>query len=273
MIRIVTDSSADLSPAVATEHHIEVVPLTIRFGDEEFVDRRDLSAAAFWERMDRAVDLPTTAAPSIGAFQQAFDTLEEEGADGVVAICISEGLSATYRSAQLAAAEVSVPVRVIDSGTASMPLGLTAIAAADAARLGADLDDVAAAVAGARPDLLATLDTLENLKRGGRIGAAEAFFGGLLNVKPLITFTDGVVAAAGRVRTRRKALTALLDWLASQEHVTRLGIVHGNAPDIEEFAGLAAERVSDVPVLVELAGPVIGTHAGAGFVGLAVTHT
>jgi DegV family protein with EDD domain len=162
---------------------------------------------------------------------------------------------------------------VIDSRTASIPLGLTAIAAADAARLGADLTDVAGAVAGAKADLLATLDTLENLKRGGRIGAAEAFFGGLLNVKPLITFTDGSVAAAGRVRTRRKALAALLDWLAAQEHVTRLGIVHGDAPDIEEFVAQVGERTDDVPTLVELAGPVIGTHAGAGFIGLAVTHT
>ena len=273
MIRIVTDSSADLSPAVAAEHHIEVVPLTIRFGDEEFVDRHDLSAAEFWDRMQSTDELPTTAAPSIGAFQQAFETLAAEGAEGVVAICISEDLSATYRSAVLAAQDAQIPVRVIDSRTASIPLGLTAIAAADAARLGADLNDVAEAVAGARADLLATLDTLDNLKRGGRIGAAEAFFGGLLNVKPLITFTDGSVAAAGRVRTRRKALAALLEWLATQEHITRLGIVHGNAPEIEEFVGRAGERVGDVPVLVELAGPVIGTHAGAGFVGLAVTHT
>ena len=97
-------------------------------------------------------------------------------------------------------------------------------------------------MAGAKADLLATLDTLENLKRGGRIGAAEAFFGGLLNVKPLITFTDGSVAAAGRVRTRRKALAALLDWLATQEHVTRLGIVHGDAPDIDEFVARVGER-------------------------------
>lgn len=273
MIRIVTDSSADLSPAVAAEHHIEVVPLTIRFGDEEFVDRRDLSAAAFWERLATSSELPTTAAPSVGAFQQAFENLASEGAAGVVAVCISEGLSATYRSAVLAARDAPIPVRVIDSRTASIPLGLTAVAAADAARLGADINDVAAAVAGAKADLLASLDTLDNLKRGGRIGAAEALFGGLLNVKPLITFREGTVAAAGRVRTRRKALEALLDWLATQEHVTRLGIVHGNAPDIDAFVDRVAQRTADVPTLVQLAGPVIGTHAGAGFVGLAVTHT
>ncbi|NNL13100.1 MAG: DegV family protein [Acidimicrobiia bacterium] len=273
MIRIVTDSSSDLSPTVAADHHIEVVPLTIRFGEEEFVDRRDLSAAEFWDRLATAPELPTTAAPSIGAFQQAFESLAAEGAEGVVAILISEGLSATYRSAVLAAQDASIQVRVIDSGTASIPLGLTAVAAADAARLGADLDDVADAVAGAKADLLATLDTLDNLKRGGRIGAAEAFFGGLLNVKPLITFRDGSVAAAGRVRTRRKALEALLDWLSARENLTRLGIVHGNAPDIDDFVALVAERATDVPTLVQLAGPVIGTHAGAGFVGLAVTHT
>ena len=139
MIRIVTDSSADLSPAVAAQHHIEVVPLTIRFGDEEFVDRRDLSAAAFWERLAGADDLPTTAAPSIGVFQEAYATLAADGAEGVVAICISDALSGTYQSAVLAARDAGIPVRVIDSRTASIPLGLTAIAAADAARLGADL--------------------------------------------------------------------------------------------------------------------------------------
>jgi DegV family protein with EDD domain len=273
MIRIVTDSSADLSPEVAGEHHIEVVPLTIRFGDEEFVDRRDLSAAAFWERLATSTDLPTTAAPPIGAFQQAFEAVAAEGAEGAVAVCISAGLSATYRSAVLAAQDAPIPVRVVDSRTASIPLGLTAIAAADAARLGADLNEVGEAVAGARADLLASLDTLDNLKRGGRIGAAEAFFGGLLNVKPLITFTEGQVSAAGRVRTRRKALAALLDWLAAQDHITRIGVVHGNAPDIEEFVGQVTGRSGDVPTLVQLAGPVIGTHAGAGFIGLAVTHT
>jgi DegV family protein with EDD domain len=273
MIRIVTDSSADLSPAVAAAHKIEVVPLTIRFGDEEFVDGRDLTPEAFWDRMDRSTELPTTAAPSIGAFQEAYRTATEHGADGIVAVCISESLSATYRSALLAAADAPVPVRVIDSRTASIPLGLTVLAAADAARLGANLSDVAGAVSRAEADLLATLDTLEHLRKGGRIGAAEAFFGGLLNVKPLITFTDGVVAAAGRVRTRRKALKSLLDWLGEQGPVTRVGVVHGRAPDIDDFALQVRERAGDVNPLVTLAGPVIGTHAGPGFVGIAVTRT
>ncbi len=273
MIRIVTDSSADLSPAVADAHKIEVVPLTIRFGDNEFVDRRDLSAEAFWERMRGSSTLPTTAAPSIGSFQEAYRRLAEQGADGVVAVCISDALSATHRSAALAAQDAPIPVRTIDSRTASIPLGLTAIAAADAARLGANLTDVEHAVTQADADMLATLDTLENLQKGGRIGAAQAFFGGLLNVKPLITFTDGSVAASGRVRTRRKALAALLDWIAQQEHVTRLGVVHGNAPDVDHFVDQVRELVPDIEPLVALAGPVIGTHAGPGVIGVAVTRT
>ncbi|MDH3538546.1 MAG: DegV family protein [Acidimicrobiia bacterium] len=273
MIRIVTDSSADLSPQVATDHRIEVVPLTIRFGDDEFVDRRDLSAEAFWERLHRADTLPSTAAPSIGAFADAYQRLAEMGAAGVVAVTISQDLSGTFQSATLAAQDAPLPVRVIDSRTASIPLGLTAIAAADASRLGADLDDVERAVSRADADLLATLDTLEYLQKGGRIGAAQAFFGGLLNVKPLITFTDGAVAAAGRVRTRRKALAALLDWISEQEGVTRLGVVHGNAPDIDEFVYQVRERAPDLEPLVTLAGPVIGTHAGPGVVGVAVSRT
>ncbi len=273
MIRIVTDSSADLSPAVAAGHKIEVVPLTIRSGDEELVDRRDLSAKAFWDRLSRSDTLPTTAAPSPGAFGEAYQRLAAAGADGVVAVCISQALSGTYQSATLAGQDAPIPVRVIDSRTASIPLGLTAIAAADAARLGADLSDVAGAVSRADADLLATLDTLEYLQKGGRIGAAQAFFGGLLNVKPLITFTDGVVAAAGRVRTRRKAVAALLEWIAEQDSITRLAAVHGNAPDIDDFLYQLRERVPDVEPLVTLAGPVIGTHAGPGVLGVAVSRT
>jgi DegV family protein with EDD domain len=273
MIRVVTDSSADLSPALADAHHIEVVPLTIRFGDEEFVDRKDLSAAEFWDRMAAAEELPSTAAPSVGAFQQAYEHLAAEGADGIVAVTISAGLSATHQSAKLAADGAPMPITVVDSGTASIPLGLTAIAAADAARLGADLADVAAAVTGMDSDLLAALDTLENLQKGGRIGAAQAFFGGLLNVKPLITITDGAVAAAGRVRTRRKALAALLDWVTAQEGVVRAGVVHGNAPEIDEVASQLSQLLPDVDPIVSLAGPVIGTHAGPGVIGIAVTRS
>ncbi len=273
MIRIVTDSSSDLSPQVAARHKIEVVPLSIHFGDEELIDGRDLSAEAFWERLSRSDTLPTTAAPSPGAFGKAYQRLAEVGADGVVAVCISQALSGTYQSATLAGQEAPLPVRVIDSGTASIPLGLTAIAAADAARLGADLADVGGAVSRAEADLLATLDTLEYLQKGGRIGAAQAFFGGLLNVKPLITFSDGAVAAAGRVRTRRKALAALLDWIAEQERIIRLGVVHGNAPDIDDFLYQLRERVPDVEPLVTLAGPVIGTHAGPGVLGVAVSRS
>ncbi len=272
MIRIVTDSSADLSPAVAVEHKIEVVPLTIRFGDEEFVDRRDLSAEAFWDRMRRSDTLPTTAAPSVGAFKDAYSRVANAGADGVVAVCISHELSGTFQSARLAAEDAPLPTRVIDSRTASLPLGLTAIAAADAARLGADLSDVADAVERAEAGLLATLDTLENLQKGGRIGTAQAFFGGLLNVKPLITFTEGSVAAAGRVRTRRKALSALLDWITDRGDVTRLGVVHGDAPDIDTFLQDVGERVPEITPLVALAGPVIGTHAGPGVIGVAVSR-
>ncbi len=129
MIRIVTDSSADLSPTGAADHKIEVVPLTIRFGDVEFVDRRDLSAEAFWERLGSASALPSTAAPSVGAFGEAYQRMADEGAAGVVAVTISQELSGTFQSATLAAQDAPIPVRVIDSRTASIPLGLTAIAA------------------------------------------------------------------------------------------------------------------------------------------------
>lgn len=271
MIRIVTDSSCDLPDEILERHRITVVPLTIRFGDEYFVDRAELTVDDFWARLTTTEGLPETAAPSVGRFQEAYRSLSNAGAEGVVAVMISAGVSATHQSASLAAEQLTsgIPVRVIDSGLVSAALGLGVLAAARAAEAGGTIEQVEATArdAVAASNLFAALDTLEFLKRGGRIGGAAAFFGTLLDVKPLITFADGAVSPGGRVRTRRKAVKAVLDHLDSLQSVAEVGVVHSDPPDLDAFLDDLRQRGHN-DLLVARLGPVVGTHAGPGVIGI-----
>jgi DegV family protein with EDD domain len=273
MIRIVTDSSCDIPTEMVERHRITVVPLTIRFGDDEYVDGEDLTREAFWPKLAASPDLPETAAPSAGRFQDAFLRLADEGAEGIVVICLSAQISATYQSAVIAAEKVAdrIRVSVVDSQTVTMAAGFQALAAARAAEAGANLAGAAAAATGVvgSTNLFAALDTLEFLKRGGRIGNAQAFFGSLLNVKPLITFQDGVVAAAGRARTRGKALAAIAEHVAGLPGVEELTVLHGAAGDVERLTALVAPHVAPDRISVAELGPVVGTHAGPGVIGVA----
>ena len=272
MIRIVTDSSCDLPDDLVELHRITIVPLTIRFGDDDFVDRTELSGDEFWRRLTTENTLPETAAPSVGRFLEAYRSLEAEGADGILVIAISSKISATHQSATLAAEQFAsgIPVRVVDSGLVSMALGLVVIEAAEGADAGLSLDAITAASVerAASSNLFAALDTLEFLRRGGRIGSAAAFFGTLLNVKPIISFEDGAVAAAGRVRTRKRAVAAVGDHMADLgDRVARFAVIHSEPDDLEAFVeALADERGS--PPLVARLGPVVGTHAGPGVLGV-----
>jgi DegV family protein with EDD domain len=272
VIRIVTDSSCDLPDDVIERHRIAIVPLTIRFGDEEFVDREQLTKDDFWRRLTEGTVLPETAAPSVGRFLEVFRRLSDEGADGIVVICISSRISATHQAAVLAAEQYvgGIPIRVVDSALVTAALGLVVIEAAELAATGVGIDAVEAIAhtAAEASNIYATLDTLEFLRRGGRIGGAQAFLGNLLNVKPIISFHDGTVEAAGRVRTRRKALAAVADHVAALgDRIKRFGVIHSDPADLDEF--LAAIRaVRDEEPLIARLGPVVGTHAGPGVAGV-----
>lgn len=270
MIRIITDSSCDLPEAVVAEHRITIVPLTIRFGDDALIDREELSVDEFWDRLTTGEASPETAAPSVGRFQEAYRNLSDEGADGIVVIVLSSAISATHQAATLAAEQFvsGIPVRVVDSRLVSGALGLTVIEAAHAAAAGKTIDEVEALAldAAARTNLFAGLDTLEYLKRGGRIGAAQAFFGTLLDVKPIITFKDGAVHPGGRVRSHKKAVAAILahvDALGEAE----VGVVHSDPEDLDGFIEALAERGHVDPPVFRL-GPVVGTHGGPGVLGV-----
>lgn len=271
-VRIVTDSASDLSVDDATTYGIEVVPLTIRFGSEEFVDREQLSVSDFYTRMAAADALPETAAPSPGAFEEAFRKAAADGADAVVCINLSSELSATMQSAQNAAQALNgeIDVRVVDSRSITAGLGTQVIEAAKTARDGGDVDAVVARVEElvAGTEIYAALDTLENLEKGGRIGKARSMLGSILSIKPIIHITDGVVEEAAKQRTRRKSLEWLRDQLYRENGVKHLSVSHGNAPDVDEFLDLIAERYPRDQIRIGKVGAVIGTHGGPRIIGI-----
>ncbi|MBW8827490.1 MAG: DegV family protein [Acidobacteria bacterium] len=264
-VAVVTDSAADLDESQAAELGVTVVPLSIRFGAEEFVDRRDLTPTEFYERLAASAVLPETAAPSPGAFEQAFRNALASGADAVVCINISTDLSGTMQAAQAAARSVDgADIRVLDSRSVTWGEGSQVVAAATRAASGATADEVEALVADMRrrTHVYGALDTLENLKKGGRIGNAQALLGSLLSIKPIIDVSTGIVEEAGKVRTRSKALRALVDRVAAAGAVENLAVMHANAPDVDELVGLLAEHHPREQIHIGIIGATVGVHGG-----------
>jgi DegV family protein with EDD domain len=276
-VRVVTDSSCDLSRNLIEAYGIEVVPLTIRFGDEELVDREELEPDEFWTRLRSSDALPETSAPSAGAFEARFHDLIQRGATGIISINLSSRLSATMQAAQVAANVVRdhCPTVVIDSRTVSMGLGALCLTAARRAADGSKLEEIVEDVISRRDrtHLFGALDTLEFLKRGGRIGNARALLGSMLSIKPIVEVRDGVVEESAKVRTRSKALAALADRVKAQP-IDTCAVLHGQAPDVDDLLDLLDPVFPRDEVVTGLVGPVIGTHAGPGVIGVSfqVSH-
>ncbi len=272
---IVTDSAGDLPPDVAATASITVVPLTVSFGAEEFRAGVDLSMADFYARLTApGAAFPKTAACSPGDFQRAFEAAFEAGNDAVVCITVGSRLSATHRSAELARdALPSRDVHVIDSQTASLGEGLLALLGAEMATRGDEPAAIAEAIRRRVADIrvVFALDTLEYLRRGGRISGAQAAIGSVLSVKPIITIADGVVETLDKPRTRTRARERLLQMLTHLP-AERAWILHSGVDDIEPFAEGVAVSLglprSAIPV--SLMGPSIAPHVGPGGVGAAV---
>ena len=270
-VRVVTDSACDLPDDLIERHGIQVVPLTIRFGTEELIDRKELSTDEFWRRLADSDVLPETSAPSAGAFEGAFRRLVEDGATGLICLNLSSKLSATMQSAQVAAQAVQAdcPVVVIDSLMVSMGLGSLCLTAAQRAADGDSLESIVANVTDRRnrSKLYGALDTLEFLKKGGRVGNARALLGTMLAIKPVLEVRDGVVEEAGKVRTRSKALRLLVDRV-KEGPFENLAVLHGNAPDLDELLDLLEPLATRDQIVVGQIGPVIGTHAGPRVIGV-----
>jgi DegV family protein with EDD domain len=271
-IRVVTDSACDLSAQLAAEWDITIVPLSIRFGDEEFVDQSTLSTEEFWARCAASPVLPETSAPAPGAFQQAFVAAADDGYDGVLCLNLSSEVSATYQAAATAGKAVSdrIPVRAVDSRSLTMAQGLMVLELAYQARQGAALEELVSQVEGLIPrtSVFGVVDTLEHLEKGGRIGGARALLGSLLSIKPVVTLVNGVVEEESKQRTRGRSLRYLADKALNAPPLSRLAVCNGAATDIDDFLAMLEGVKSEHPMVVVDLGPVVGTHTGPGTVGV-----
>lgn len=276
-VAIVTDSTADLPAEFVAAHGIRVAPLYVTFGDRQFRSGVDLTLDEFWDRM-LAPDapFPTTAAASPGGFVAAFREAFDAGAEAVVCVTVGSRISGTFKSAEVARAEIAGrEVHVVDSASASMGVGLLVVLACELADAGSPAADIAATLRSrvADVDLFVALDTLDYLRKGGRLSAARAAIGTVLSVKPIITLRDGLVEIVDKPRTRARARERVIELLIARP-VERIAFLHTRTPGIDAFrdevvlrlpGGVDPDRISTV-----LVGPSIGPHVGPGILGAVV---
>lgn len=272
MAKIVVDSTADLPPELAAEWGITVVPCLVHFGRETFREGVDLSRAEFYRRLEMGPGLPTTSAPGPGVFADVYRRLAAK-TDQIVSIHLSSKLSAVYNSAHLGAEGIEeAAVAVVDSASVTMGLGWLAVMAARAARAGRSPKDIVGLVEAARPRarVFALLDTLEYLRRGGRVSRVVAALGALLNVKPMISVQGGDVVPLERVRSRHKAVARLVSLVEELGPLAELAVLHSRARQAAEALTdrLAAFFPHERLVIAEV-GPIIGTHVGPNGLGVA----
>ena len=274
-VYVVTDSSADIPREILDEFGITVVPLTITFGTESFRDGQDLGSEEFYARLQSSKQLPQTSQPPPALFQHAFQHLTSRGE--VVSVHLSHKFSGTIETARMAARDVAPDkITIVDSGLTSMALGLCVIAAAKRAKAGGTREQCAAAAedVARRIRLFVTFETLEYLRKGGRIGRASAFVGGLLKLKPILTVKDGEAHPVARVRSRQKALDELFDLAMEPPRIDDVVVLHTTTPDeAEALAARVRAARPGVPLIVGRFGPALGVHGGPGMVGIAVVES
>ncbi len=274
-VAIVTDSTAYLPPQTMERHGITSVPLTVVLGDQALEEGSEISARSLALALQKRRSV-TTSRPGPEVFAAAYQAVAEAGATAIVSLHLSAELSGTYDAAVLAAKDAPVPVRVVDTGMVAMALGFCALAAAEAAEAGGGLDEAVAAAEkrAAGTSAFFYVDTLDYLRRGGRIGAAQALLGSALAVKPLLQLHDGRIEMLEKVRTASKAIARLEEIVAAEAGAGAVDIAvhHLAAPDGAER--LAERLRGRVPGLVDLhvseVGAVIGAHTGPGLLGAVV---
>jgi fatty acid kinase fatty acid binding subunit len=276
---IFTDSASDMDPALAAAEGIRIVPLLVTFGNESFKAGVDLSTAEFWDRMVAPdAPFPTTAASSPGDFKDAYEAAFADGADAVVSIHVAGTLSGTIKSAQIARDMLpDREIHIVDSLGASMAEGILARMAVEMAADGRAPADIAETLEARVADMCIylSLETLDYLRKGGRISGAQATIGTLLSVKPIIRVKDGVVDTMERVRTRSKARERLIELICERE-IERLAILHTISPDVEAFRDAVVARapggLDPEAVTIDLVGASVGPHLGPGCVGAAILY-
>ena len=264
-VAVVADSACDLPPGEG----ITIVPLLVAFGDQSYLDRVEIEPERFWTLLAERPDFPTTSSPGPAAFADAYRRAAAGGAEGVVSVHVSARLSRTVESARRAAEESDALVEVVDTRSVSLGQGLVARAASRAAAGGASTREVAeAARAAARGvTLVAVLDTVDHLRRGGRLGRARAALSDLLRIRPVLTLEDGEPTLVSRARTRGRALGEMLRLVAGP--AVEAAVLHSGAPEVEEVAA-EVERACGVTPLICAIGAVTGSHLGPRALGVAV---
>jgi DegV family protein with EDD domain len=277
-VAIFTDSASDLDPDVAAAYGIGVVPLLVNFGSESFKAGVELTTAAFWDRMVAPdAPFPTTAASSPGDFKEAYEAAFATGADAIVSIHVAGTLSGTIKSAQIARDMLpDREIHVLDSGGASMAEGILAIMGVELATGGRSASQIADTLEARATDMVmyVALESLEYLRKGGRISGAQAAIGTLLSVKPIIRVQHGVIEQGDRVRTRAKARDRLIEMICERP-VERLVILYTAGADAETFRDEVLARIPSLrreDVLIALVGPSVGPHLGPGCVGAVVLY-
>ena len=275
-IRLVTDSTADIPLDQAQAAGIVVVPLTVFFGDVAYLDGVDLDNASFYRKLQSSKELPRTSQPSPAAFQEAYIKLINDGADAILSVHLSSKLSGTYQSACTARDTLpdtvkKIPIEIIDSKSISIAMSRSIMRAAQEAKEGLGLPEIKAHLLDerARTRILAVLDTLEYVKRGGRIGGARAFLGNMLSVKPIISLKDGEVIPVEQPRTRNKAYMRVAELAREMGKIEHVSIAESS----EGFAGQLAEYIKtvytgDLPIYK--LGATLGTHTGPGTAAIAI---
>jgi DegV family protein with EDD domain len=274
-IQVITDSDSSLSPAIAAQYDITVVPITVQFGEETFTTNQDIDDRLLFEKIDRLGKLPTTAAPCPAAFVTAYSQAFASGADQVLCICVSSKVSSTYQSALLAACEFpDKSIRVVDSLYMTMGQGFLTIAAAEAIAQGASLEEAAALAEAMIPHLctFASFATLKYLAMSGRVGKFVAGMAGVLDIRPLLTMKDGTLQMLEKVRTRKSAMQRLVLLIVNaldKKKIQRVAIFHvNNLADAKVLEAHLREKLTlpEQVYIVEFT-PGLSVHAGSGMVG------
>jgi DegV family protein with EDD domain len=270
-IGLVTDSTADIPSEVQAQHGIEVVPALINIGGRSYEDGREISREEFYTRLPHMKPPPTTSAPSVGAFQAKYEKLFKGGAEQVISIHAANSLSGIFNAARLAAQGFGERVKVLDSEQLSLGIGFQVLAAAEGIARGAVLVELLSIVDSVRRRVrvVALLESLEYIRRSGRVSWAKAMIGSLLHIQPLVELRYGIVHRLGQARTRLQGITRLTEALNSFGPLERLAVLHTNA---EAAARQLLEEVkSRVPVLPFIVNvtTAIGTHVGPNGLGFA----
>jgi DegV family protein with EDD domain len=271
-IGFVSDSTSDIPAALADQYGIEIVPAMVSINGKDYLDGLDISREEFYSRLPGLPQMPTTSAPSVGSFQQRYEKLLKAGVDSIFSIHAPNRLSGIFNAARLAAQPFGERIKVLDSGQVSLGLGYQVILAAEAAAQGAIQDEVVTLVESVRKRVRVTalLDTIDYVRRSGRVSWATAMIGGVFRLHPLIELRHGVVHRLGLARTRLQGIKRLVETLDSWGALERLAVLHTNA---ESAARQLMEEVKskvDVPPMLVNVTTAIGVHVGPYGLGFAV---